>query len=363
MTSMGTVVMIGTRKGLWLARSDEARDEWTLSGPHLDMTEVYSVLPDTRGATPRLLAGASSSWLGPQVMRSDDLGQTWQETPGGGIGFPEDVDASVERVWQLVGGTDPDTVWAGTEPGAIFRSTDRGESFALVRGLWDHPHRAEWGAGYGGQAFHTILPHPSDPASVTAAISTGGVYQTADGGDSWEPRSQGVRADFLPEEQRFPPYGQCVHKMTRHPAMPERIYLQNHGGVYRSDDHGATWTDIGAGLPSDFGFPIVVDPSDPDTVFVFPLGGGEGRYPVDAQAKVWRSRDAGESWEGLGAGLPDNFYVGVMRDGMCADDHDTTGLYLGARNGMVWVSLDQGDSWSQIAANLPDVMVVRAAKI
>ncbi|MEC9052360.1 MAG: exo-alpha-sialidase, partial [Actinomycetota bacterium] len=179
-----TVLMVGTRKGLWVGRSDEARVDWEWSGPHSDMEEVYSCLVDTRGATPRLLVGASSSWLGPQVRISEDLGETWREAEQAPR-FPDDVDASVERVWQLTAGAEPGVVWAGTEPGAIFCSTDGGETYTLERGLWDHPHRAEWGAGFGGQAFHTILPHPSDPTSVTAAISTGGVYQTTDGGGSW----------------------------------------------------------------------------------------------------------------------------------------------------------------------------------
>lgn len=358
-----TVALIGTRKGMWIGTSDESRADWQFTGPHFDMEEVYSCMVDTRGERPRLLAGSSSSWLGPQVRRSDDLGATWQETPGGAIRFPEGAGATVDRVWQLTPGVGPDVVWAGTEPGAVWRSTDRGETFALEQALWDHPHRPQWNAGFGGQAFHTVLPHPDDPMSVTAALSTGGVYQTADGGASWEPRNQGIRAEFLPEGQQFPEFGQCVHKITRHPLRPERMYLQNHGGVYRSDDHGASWQSISAGLPADFGFPIVVHPHDPDTVHVFPINGGDRRYPPQARARVWRSRDAGESWEELGNGLPDGFFVAVMRDAMCADDHERTGLYVGGRNGAVWASADEGASWRQIVCDLPDVMCVRAAAI
>ena len=185
---MTTLLMVGTRKGLWLGTSPDRRT-WSWTGPHFPMEEVYSVLCDTRGGTPRLLAGCGSSWFGPQVRRSDDLGETWEETANGAIRFPEDTGVSLARPWQLVPGSaagDDGVVWAGTEPGAVFRSTDRGESFELVRGLWDHPHRTEWNAGFGGQAFHTILPHPQDPNRVLAAISTGGVYVTEDGGDAIE---------------------------------------------------------------------------------------------------------------------------------------------------------------------------------
>jgi photosystem II stability/assembly factor-like uncharacterized protein len=358
-----TLLMVGTRKGLWLGTSDEERTDWEFTGPHLIMEEVYSCLVDTRSDPPRLLAGASSSWLGPQVRRSDDLGASWQETPNGAVRFPEGTDATVERVWQLVPGPEDGVVYAGTEPGAVWRSTDRGETFALEQALWDHPHRPLWNAGFGGQAFHTVLPHPTDPLSVTAALSTGGVYQTSDGGGSWQPRNQGIRAEFLPEGQQYPEFGQCVHKVARHPARPERLFLQNHGGVYRSDDHAASWTYIGDGLPSDFGFPIVVHPHEPDTVFVFPNGSGDGRYPPDGKARVWRSRDAGASWEELGNGLPDSFFVAVMRDAMCADDHARPGFYFGARNGAVWASADEGESWRQIVCDLPDVLVVRAARL
>ncbi|MFC4786834.1 WD40/YVTN/BNR-like repeat-containing protein [Nocardioides sp. MAHUQ-72] len=360
---MDTVLLVGTRKGLWIGTSDEAREEWRFTGPHFDMEEVYSCLVDTRGERPRLLVGTSSPWLGPQVRRSDDLGASWEETPGGAIRFPEGSDAKVERVWQLVPGAEPGVVYAGTEPGAVWRSTDGGASFALEQALWDHPHRPQWNAGFGGQAFHTVLPHPTDPASVTAALSTGGVYQTADGGASWEPRNQGIRAEFLPEGQQYPEFGQCVHKVARHPSRPERLFLQNHGGVYRSDDHAASWQSIADGLPADFGFPVVVHPHEPDTVYVFPINGGDGRYPPQAKARVWRSRDAGESWEELGKGLPDGFYVAVMRDAMCADGHEQAGLYFGARNGAVWGSADGGETWRNVVSDLPDVMCVRAAAV
>ncbi|GAA4374799.1 exo-alpha-sialidase [Nocardioides caricicola] len=358
-----TLLMVGTRKGLWIGTSDEARADWEFTGPHFDMEEVYSCLIDTRGDTPRLLVGSSSSWLGPQVWRSDDLGASWQETPNGAIRFPDDTGAKVERVWQLVAGSEDGVVYAGTEPGAVWRSTDRGETFTLERALWDHPHRQEWGAGFGGQAFHTVLPHPTDPRSVTAAISSGGVYQTNDGGESWEAHNHGVKAEFLPEGAQYPEFGQCVHKITRHPSRPERMFMQNHGGVYRSDDHGATWVSIADGLPADFGFPIVVHPHEPDTIYVFPLNGSGGRYPPDGEAGVWRSRNGGDTWERLAQGLPDTFYVAVMRDAMCADDHQRAGIYFGGRNGAVWGSADEGESWSQVVADLPDVMVVRAAAI
>ncbi len=361
-----TLLMAGTRKGVFVGTSDDKREHWEWRGPFFDVDQVYSVMIDTRGGSPRLFAGAASMWLGPQVHRSDDLGATWESTPNGGPTFPDDVDASVERIWQLQPGPDDSTVYAGTEPGAIFRSTDRGETFELVRGLWDHPQRTEWGAGFGGQAFHTILPHPSDPDSVTAAISTGGVYQTHDGGASWVPRNQGIRAEFLPEGKQYPEFGQCVHKVTRHPSRPERLYLQNHGGVYRSDDEGGSWDYIGDGLPSDFGFAIVVHPHEPDTIFVFPIGGGGNRFPPGGKARAYRSRDAGDTWEelgGSGAGLPDNFFVGVMRDGMCTDPHESAGVYIGARNGSVYASADAGETWREIVRDLPDVMVVRAAAL
>ncbi|MFL6134840.1 MAG: WD40/YVTN/BNR-like repeat-containing protein [Nocardioidaceae bacterium] len=365
--STETIALVGTRKGLWIGRSDEARVAWKWDGPHFNMQEVYSCMVDTRGGRTRLFAGAASSWLGPQVAWSDDLGGNWEHGPDGGIRFPADTGASVERIWQLQPGIGDDVVWAGTEPGAVWRSEDGGQTFTLERGLWDHPQRPEWGAGYGGQAFHTVLPHPSDPDSLTAAISTGGVYQTTDGGGTWTARNKGIRAEFLPEGQQYPEFGQCVHKVARHPSRPERLFLQNHGGVYRSDDEGGSWVSIADGLPSDFGFPIVVDPHAPDTVYAFPLQGADGRYPPGGAARVWRSRDAGETWEALGAeereGLPDGFFVGVMRDAMSADDHDQAGLYFGARDGSVWGSFDDGATWHELVRGLPDVMVVRAGRV
>jgi photosystem II stability/assembly factor-like uncharacterized protein len=209
-----------------------------------------------------------------------------------------------------------------------------------------------------------VLPHPADPDRVVAALSTGGVYATTDGGATWQASNTGVKAEFFPGERNYPEFGQCVHKVARDATEPDRLFLQNHGGVYRSDDEGGSWTAIDAGLPADFGFPVVVHPHEPDTLFVFPLGAGEGRYPPDARARVWRSRDAGESWEELGGGpqgLPDGFWVGVLRDAMCVDDHDRAGLYVGARNGTVWASADDGDTWRCVVAGLPDVLVVRAA--
>ena len=357
-----TLLMIGTRKGLWLARSDEAREEWAIEGPHFLMNEVLACAVDTRGGRPRLLAGAMSSHFGPQVFRSDDLGRSWDETPNGAIRFPEDTRSALEKVWQLTPGPEnqPDVVYAGTQPSALFRSEDRGETFGMVRALWDHPHREQWGAGYGGQAIHTLLPDTQDPARMTVAMSTGGVYQTEDGGQSWHPANVGVKAYFMPDP--WPEFGQCVHKVARHPDRPERMYLQNHHGVYRSDDAGAHWESIADGLPSDFGFPIVVDPRDPDTVFVFPLVADSERIPPDGQPRVWRSTDAGKSWTALSNGLPaDGFFAAVMRDAMCADDAEPTGLYFGSREGTVFGSNDGGESWREIAAHLPDVLCVRAA--
>jgi photosystem II stability/assembly factor-like uncharacterized protein len=271
--------------------------------------------------------------------------------------------SSVERVWQIQPGPvdQPDVVYAGSQPSALFKSEDRGESFSLVRPLWDHPHRPDWGAGFGGQAIHTIVPHPTDPQQLTVAMSTGGVYRTFDGGQSWSPANVGIKAYFFPDP--WPEFGQCVHKVAAHPAKPERLFAQNHHGVYRSDNGGDQWVSIADGLPADFGFPIVVHPHNPEMVYVFPLVADGARIPPNGEARVWRSGDAGQTWNASSGGLPDHFYAAVMRDAMTTDSADPAGLYLGARDGSVFASLDDGDNWNQIAAHLPDVLSVRAAVV
>lgn len=361
---MGNLLAIGTGKGLFLGRSDDDRKTWEISGPHFPMTGVYAVGIDKRPATPRLLTGVSSSHFGPSVAISDDLGASWQEPDKSPVAFPERTGAALERVWQLTPGPagQPDRIYAGTQPSALFVSDDGGRTFQLVEALWDHPHREHWAAGFGGQAIHTVLPHPDDPARVLVAMSTGGVYRTADGGSTWAPGNTGIKAYFMPDP--WPEYGQCVHKVARDAADPERFYAQNHHGVYRSDDGGATWQSIADGLPSDFGFPMVAHPRRSGVIYNFPLQADGERFPPGKRCAVYRSPDAGKTWESLTAGLPgDPFYPPVLRDAMCADDDDPAGVYFGTRSGDVYASRDEGDSWTLVASHLPDVLCVRAARI
>ncbi len=362
--SKQAILLIGTRKGLWIARSQD-RESWSLEGPDPLKGEVHAVAVDRRGARPRLLMASRSWHWGPQVVRSDDVGETWQRSDDGAVRFPESTGRSLEAVWSLAPSpAEEGVVWAGTEPSALFRSTDGGESFDLVRALWDHPHREQWQAGFGGQAIHTLLPHPTDPQQLTVAMSTGGVYRTFDGGDSWAPANTGIKAEFMPGDIQYPEFGQCVHKVARDAHDPSRLYAQNHGGVYRSDDGGDQWTSIADGLPSDFGFPVVAHPRDPGVLWVFPVNGADARYPVDALCRVYRSTDAGATWRDLGKGLPeDGFYSAVMRDALCVDDGDPAGVYFGSRDGTVFSSNDEGESWRVVAEHLPDVLCVRAATL
>jgi photosystem II stability/assembly factor-like uncharacterized protein len=355
-----TVLLAGTRKGLFIGRSDGDRDEWTWDPPAFPMEEIYAAAVDDRERTPRLLVGSTSWHYGPMVYRSDDLGRTWDESHTGTVRFPEGLGASVERVWQLQPSpADGGVVWAGTQPSALFRSNDRGETFELVRSLWDHPHRPEWGEGFGGQAIHTIVPHPADPDIVTVAMSTGGVYRSEDRGETWTPHNRGITTDFLPGEA--PEFGQCVHKVAADAGDPDRLYAQNHGGVFRSDDAGRSWRPISEGLPADFGFPIVAHPHRPGVIYVYPLISGEERFSPDGKPAVWRSTDAGETWEETGPGLPPEAWTVVLRDGFSTDHADPAGLYIGTRHGAIWASNDEGGTWREVRTNLPDVLCVRAA--
>ncbi|MBT2368165.1 exo-alpha-sialidase [Streptomyces sp. ISL-10] len=354
------LLTVGTRKGLFIGR--RSGGAWEFDGPHFNAQAVYSVAIDTRRAVPRLLVGGDSSHWGPSVFHSDDLGRTWVEPKHPAVKFPEDTGASLERVWQLHPASEaaPDVVYAGTEPAALFRSDDGGESFSLMRPLWEHPTRSQWMPGGGGEGLHTVVTDRRDPDAVTVAVSAAGVFRSRDAGASWAPSNQGVSAVFLPDQQ--PEFGQCVHKIAQDAADLDRLYLQNHWGVYRSDDAGERWIDIGAGLPSDFGFAVATHPHRADTAYVFPITADSDRVPAGRRCRVYRTGDAGGSWEALSAGLPEGDHFGtVLRDAMRTDDADPAGVYFGNRNGEVYASADDGDSWQQLASHLPDVLCVRAA--
>ena len=356
---MTTLLAVGTAKGLWLGRRATPEAEWSWERPHLLAREVASVAIDTRRSPARLLVGVHSEHWGPTVMWSDDLGVTWQETPEGAIQFPDDTGASLARVWQLTPDTAgrPEVVWAGCEPTSLWRSEDGGRSFHLVRDLWDHPHRPNWAPGFGGAAVHTVLPHPTDDRLVVA-MSTGGVYVSPDGRSGWQPHNKGISAYFLPGPE--PEYGQCVHKVAVDAGGSDRMYAQNHHGVYRTDDAARSWQSIAEGLPSDFGFPIVASPSVPGTAWVVPLVADSSRVPPEGKLRVHRTRDGGQTWTELGNGLPDDCWVAVLRDAMHVD---ASGLYLGTRDGCVYVSTDDGDTFTTAAQHLPHVLVVRAAEL
>jgi photosystem II stability/assembly factor-like uncharacterized protein len=361
---MTHVLAIGTRKGLWLARRDEASGPWTLDGPHFLMREIPAIAFDhSAGGAARLLVGVRSEHWGPTVARSDDLGATWHEPDEGAIRFPDDTEAALERVWQLQPDpARPGVVWAGCEPTSLWRSTDGGDRFELVRGLWDHPHRPQWAPGFGGAAVHTVVPDHQDDDRVLVAMSTGGVYVTADGGSTWSPSNTGISAYFMPDPN--PEFGQCVHKVAA--DVEGTLFAQNHHGVYRSDDAGATWTSIADGLPSDFGFVMLAHPSRAGTVWVVPLVADGQRVPPEGVLRVHRSTDAGRSWSAVGKGLPDSAYISVLRDAACVVDAGGTLpplLALGTRDGSVYASDDEGDSFATVAEHLPDVLSVRAAAL
>ena len=353
------LLLIGTSKGLFVLDH-----HGELSNPVAGGASVPAVAFDARRR--RMLAGKTSFFWGTGVIYSDDLGRSWVESEAPNLRFPDDIEASLKQAWQITPGTasEPDVVYVGAEPASLFRSTDGGQTFELVRGLWDHPHRPTWQPGGGGLCLHTILADERDPKKLTVAISTGGVYRSDDAGESWRASNKGIRADFMPEDQRYPEYGQCVHKVARDATRPDTLFLQNHGGLYRSDDYAATWNDIGNGVPSDFGFPMVAHPHKSGTAYCIPNGDAFNRWTPDARCRVYRTSNGGQAWEALECGLPQkDAYITVLRDAFASDQQDPAGLYFGTRSGELYGSNDDGERWELLAEHLPPILTVRAANL
>ena len=358
------LVLVGTMKGAFILRSTGARGRWDVGGPYFPGQSIYAMAYDGRAGRRRLWAGTGSMHWGAVLCSSDDFGRTWTNPTEANIKFPVETGAALRQIWQIVPGPDsePDTLYCGVEPAALFVSRDAGETWSLNRGLYDHPHRALWQPGGGGLCLHTIVPQPHRPRQMHIAISTGGVYRTEDGGATWEASNKGVRAEFMPD--KHPEFGQCVHKVVSHPSRPERLFLQNHWGLYRSDDGGRSWTDIANGVPSDFGFAMTMHPHDPETVYILPIESDGFRCTPEGKLRVYRTRDAGKSWEPLTRGLPQKDALEtVLRDAMAADTMNPAGVYFGTRSGMVYGSRDGGASWSLILGGLPPVVCVKTAVI
>ncbi|MCG6954858.1 MAG: exo-alpha-sialidase [Gemmatimonadetes bacterium] len=356
------VLMVGTTKGAFLFRSDPDRGTWQTEGPHFPGEEVYAIALDQRAGRRRLWAAPGNAFFGTTVRASDDLGATWSGKEERSVKFPEESGLALSRIWQIRPGRDsePDRLFLGVEPTCLFESTDAGDTWAPVESFLKHEHRPKWTPGNGGLCMHTILPDPESAERMVVAFSTGGVYRTDDGGASWRPRNQGVRAEFRPD--KHPEFGQCVHKVVHHPSRPERLFLQNHWGLYRSDDWGDSWEDVANGVPSDFGFAMAMHPHDPETVYIVPLEGDYFRCTPEAKLRVYRTRNGGASWEPLSRGLPqEDAYETVLRDALDTDDRERAGVYFGTRSGKVYASADDGDSWSLVRDGLPPVVCVKAA--
>ena len=362
-------LLVGTRKGAFVLTSDEARKKWDVNGPLFTGWEIYHV--NASPADPdRLYASQSTSWFGQIIQRSDDGGQTWEPVGNefvydGVAGTHQWYDGTQHpwefaRVWHLEPSPDdPDTVFAGVEDAALFKSVDGGKTWQELSGLRRHQTGEQWQPGAGGLCLHTILIDPNDHARMVVAISAAGAFRTDDGGETWRPINRGLRSAELPDEDRE--VGHCVHRIAMHPSRPDVLFMQKHWDVMRSDDGGDSWHEVSGNLPSDFGFPIAVHAHEPETVYVVPIKSDSEHVPPDARLRVYRSRTGGSEWEELTEGLPQSHcYVNVLRDSMAIDALEPGGVYFGTTGGQVYASADSGDSWTAIVHDLPSVLSVEA---
>jgi hypothetical protein len=361
-------VLVGTVKGAFLLTADASRTEWTVDGPHFGGWEVHHVAGSPVNPD-RLYAAQWTDWFGQVMQRSDDGGTTWEAV---GKEFVYDGETGThlwydgtphpwefKRVWHLEPSpTDPDTVFAGVEDAALFRSTDGGTTWSELSGLRQHPTGPAWQPGAGGMCLHTVLPDPGNADRVYIAISAAGVFRTDDGGRTWAPKNRGLRSEgMIPDGQAE--VGHCVHRLALHPSRPDVLFMQKHWDVMRSDDAGDNWHEVSGNLPSDFGFPIHVHAHEPDTVYVVPIKSDSEHYPPDGKLRVYRSRTGGNEWEALTEGLPQrDCFVNVLRDAMAVDTLDPCGLYVGTTGGQVYCSADDGDRWAPIVRDLPRVQSV-----
>jgi photosystem II stability/assembly factor-like uncharacterized protein len=360
-------LLIGTRKGAFVLTADGKRDRWKVSGPHFAGWEIYH-LKGSPADPSRLYASQSSSWFGQVIQRSNDGGQTWEAvgnefTYDGVPGTHQWYDGTQHpwefaRVWHLEPSlTDPDTVYAGVEDAALFRSADGGRTWQELSGLRRHPSGCSWQPGAGGMCLHTILLDPSDPARIFIAISAAGAFRSDDAGKTWRPVNRGLQSQGIPDANAE--VGHCVHRIAMHRSRPGVLFMQKHWDVMRSDDAGESWREVSGNLPTDFGFPIDVHAHEPDTIYVVPIKSDSEHFPPEGKLRVYRSRTGGDEWEALTKGLPQSdCYVNVLRDAMAVDSLDSCGVYFGTTGGQVYASSDAGNSWAPIVRDLPPVLSV-----
>jgi hypothetical protein len=347
-----TELILGTKKGLFVL-DGEPGEEFAVKARTFAGEPVEYAMRHPR--TGRVLASVTSPFYGPKIWYADDPAGEWSQADG--VALPAGADAALERVWVIVAGEDENRLYAGGDPGVLFESGDGGATWELNRSLWEHPTRGSWEPGGGGLCLHSIAPWPGDPERLALAISAAGVWLSEDRGGSWRQGNGGLVARYAPQEAQGDSTALCVHHLERAPKQPERMFMQFHGGVYRSDDAGETWTEIGAGLPSDFGFPLMVDPADPDSAYVIPLKADTDRVTPDGRVRVYETRDAGATWSERGDGLPQHdAYLTVLRQAFDrAGEGSDLELYFGTTSGEVFATGDAGASWSSAASRLPPV--------